>query len=79
MLILKVFEEWTNRLHPMYDTSSPTSTPAYGSSKSTNSYVVEPPTLSPSMVSEHKKVELPFQILHTSEHDMVGVLRPPLL
>ena len=34
------------------------------------------------MTSEASKLELPFQILHTSEHDMVGALeflRPPLV
>ena len=82
MLILKVFVEWTNTLHPMYDTHSPAFAPAYASNGSTNSYPAAPPTLSPGMVSESRKVELPFQILHTSEHDMVGVfefLRPPLV
>lgn len=82
MLIANVFVEWTNTLHPMYDTSSPMSTPAHDSNKSTHSYAVESPTLSPNTGFERSIVDLPFQILHTSEHDVVGVLellRPPLV
>ena len=65
--------QWTNEIPPVFDDGRHTASRRTSGSQPTNSRFDLPNRMTPSQsltTPKHKEPDLPFQILHTSEHDI---------
>ena len=65
--------QWTNEIPPVFDDRRHTTSSRTSDSQPTNSRVALPNRMTPLQswtAPKHKEPDLPFQILHTSEHDI---------